>query len=280
MNLRRDDDLSLSNALVELAHLEAAEGLEEAGAVVGARAVLVLEHLLGDLAIELGGGVGEVGLDVDELLELVELAVHLEHGNLLTEEGVGSVEELDARVRAGQLAAAGDPRDGGALVEKVGGVKVLDTLLHDHAHAEDLALVVVGDELGGEHLDDDIGVLLLGVDELVEVGLARLDRSLDGLERVATLGHVALNLPGELNVIGDIEVNLEVEHLTDTLVREGVEALENENVGGFNLLGGVEHASDVVVDGLVHGLALLERLDLVVHEVCYGMGNAIQSANG
>lgn len=38
----------------------------------------VLEHLLGDLAVEFGGGVAEVALYVDELLQLVEGAVHLQ----------------------------------------------------------------------------------------------------------------------------------------------------------------------------------------------------------
>ena len=211
-----------------------------------------------------------MGLDVDELLELVELAVHLEDGDLLAKEGVGAVEELDARVRAGELAAAGDPRNGGALVEEVGGVEVLDTLLHDHANAEDLALVVVGDELGGEHLDHDVGILLLGVDELIEIGLARLDGSLDGLEGVTTLGHVTLDLPGELDVVGDVEVDLEIEHVADALVGEGVETLEDKDGGGLDLLGGVEHAGDVVVDGLVDRLALHESLGLLVHEVCRG----------
>jgi hypothetical protein len=47
------------------------------------------------------------------------------------------------RVGARELAAARDPADGGALVEQVRRVEVLHTLLHDHAHAQDLALDVV-----------------------------------------------------------------------------------------------------------------------------------------
>ena len=84
---------------------------------------------------------------------------------------------------------------------------------------------------------------------------------------MATLGHVTLDLPRELDVVGDVEVDLEVEHVANALVREGVEALEDEDVRGLDLLRGVEHAGDVVVDRLLDGLALLERLDLVVHEV-------------
>ena len=51
-----------------------------------------------------------------------------------------------------------------------------------------------------------------------------------------------------------------------------VETLEDKDVGGLDLLGGVEHAGDVVVDGLVDRLALHESLGLLVHEVCRGDG--------
>ena len=47
----------------------------------------VLEHLLGDLPVELGGGVAEVALNVDKLLQLVECAVHLQHGHLQRRNG-------------------------------------------------------------------------------------------------------------------------------------------------------------------------------------------------
>ena len=176
-----------------------------------------------------------------------------------------------------ELAAAGDPRNGGALVEEVGGVEVLDTLLHDHANAEDLALVVVGDELGGEHLDHDVGILLLGVDELIEIGLARLDGSLDGLEGVTTLGHVTLDLPGELDVVGDVEVDLEIEHVADALVGKGWRPSRIRMEGDSIFSAGVEHAGDVVVDGLVDRLALHESLGLLVHEVCRGRGGGLVS---
>merc|ERR1719171_2349073 len=58
-----DVDLLAREVLVHLADLERRERLEEAGAVVR-----------------------EVRLDVDELLEVVELAVHLEHAHLLAVE--------------------------------------------------------------------------------------------------------------------------------------------------------------------------------------------------
>uniref|UniRef100_A0A1J3DGT8 Uncharacterized protein n=2 Tax=Noccaea caerulescens TaxID=107243 RepID=A0A1J3DGT8_NOCCA len=171
--------LLLGDALVHLAHLQAHNGLEQAGAVVGAGEGGVLEHLLRDLAVELGRGVGQVALHVDELLQLVELAVHLQHRHLLAVVSVGAVEHLDAGEGAGQLAAAGDPGHGGALVKQVDRVEQLLAVLHDQAHAQDLALLLVGHQLGGQHLDDDVSLLLLGVNVGVEVGLACLNGLLD-----------------------------------------------------------------------------------------------------
>lgn len=89
-------------------------------------------------------------------LEVVELAIHLDYRDLVVIVRVWAVRELDAREGAGQLAAARDPRNGGALVEEVGRVEEVDTLLLDHARSEDLALIVVGDELGRQHLDHDV----------------------------------------------------------------------------------------------------------------------------
>lgn len=67
----------LGDALVHFANLEADNGLEEAGAVVGTRERRVFEHLLRDLTVELGRRRRQVRLDVDQLLQAVELAVHL-----------------------------------------------------------------------------------------------------------------------------------------------------------------------------------------------------------
>jgi hypothetical protein len=104
-------------------------------------------------------------------------------------------------------------------------------LLLDEAHAQDLALIVV-DQLRGQHLDDHVGVLLLGVDVGVKVGLAALDGLLDGVQAVAALRHVALDLPRKLDLVGDVEVDLEVDQLADALVEEGVEALDDQDLGG------------------------------------------------
>ena len=51
--------------LVEVSDLQADYGLEEAGPVVAAVEVGVLQHLLSDFAVELGGDVAEMALNVD-----------------------------------------------------------------------------------------------------------------------------------------------------------------------------------------------------------------------
>ena len=72
--------------------------------------------------------------------------------HLLAVVGVGAVEELDAGERAGELAAAGDPGDGGALIKQEGGLEEVDALLLNEAHAQHLALLLIRYELGRQHL--------------------------------------------------------------------------------------------------------------------------------
>ena len=62
---RLDLYLDARELLVELADLERRERLEESRAVVRAGAVAHLDHLLRELAVELGRRVREVALDVD-----------------------------------------------------------------------------------------------------------------------------------------------------------------------------------------------------------------------
>mmetsp|Transcript_4334 Transcript_4334/g.9805 ORF Transcript_4334/g.9805 Transcript_4334/m.9805 type:complete len:407 (+) Transcript_4334:94-1314(+) len=266
-NLRGNLHLLAHLELVELADLQAHERLEQSRSVVASGEVAVLQHLLRQLAVELARRVAEVRLEVDELLELVELSVELEHAHVLAVPRVRSVEHFEARVRARELASARDPRDGGALVEQVRGVEHLLALLLDHAHAQNLAVGISGDELRGEHLDDDVRELLLRVDVRVEVRLACLDGRLDGLQGVSTLRHVALDLPRELDLVGDVEVDGEVAEVAHALVHERVKSLDDEDLRRLDLLRRVHDTRDVVVDALVHALSLLERLDLLVHEV-------------
>ena len=78
-----------------------------------------------------------------ELLQIVELAVHLEHRHVVAQELVGAVGELDARVGAGQLLAARRPFNGRTFIKQVGGVEVRLALLLDELDLEDLALLLV-----------------------------------------------------------------------------------------------------------------------------------------
>jgi hypothetical protein len=62
----------------------------------------------------------------------------------------------------------------------------------------------------------------------------------------------------------NVQVDAEVDELVDTVIEEGVQALDDQDLRGLDGLRGVQQAGDVVVDGLVDRLALLECLDLRV----------------
>lgn len=74
------------------------------------------------------------------------------NAHLLAVVGVWSIEELNAGEGTCELAAARDPRNGGALVKKEAGVEELDALLLNEAHSQYLALLLIRDELGWQHL--------------------------------------------------------------------------------------------------------------------------------
>lgn len=84
--------------------------------------------------------------------------------------------------------------------------------------------------LSRSHLDDHVCVLLLWVDVGIEVGLAGLNGLLDAVQAVATLSHVTLDLPCELDLVRDIQVDLEVNQVAHTLVVEGVQALNHKDL--------------------------------------------------
>jgi hypothetical protein len=73
-------------------------------------------------------------------------------------------------------------------------------------------------------------VLLLWVDVGIEVGLAGLNGLLDAVQAVATLSHVTLDLPCELDLVRDVQVDLEVNQVAHTLVVEGVQALNHKDL--------------------------------------------------
>jgi hypothetical protein len=169
-------NLVAGEGLVDLANLEGADGLEETSAVVAAGLASIGEHLLGDLTEELRAGVGEHLLDVDHLVDLLELAVNANDLSVLASPLLGAVEELDSRGRGGKLLAVGNPLDAGVLVPQVSGLVALNVLELDHLDLE--GLLVSGVKVGGQNLDDNVGLVLLGIDVGIEVGLAGLDGSL------------------------------------------------------------------------------------------------------
>lgn len=84
---------------------------------------------------------------------------------------------------------------------------------------------------------------------------------------MSALHHVPLDLPRELDLVRDVQVDGEVQQVAHALVHEGVEPLDDDDGGGLDLLGLVQGPVDVVVDGLHHALAVLEVVELLVHEV-------------
>ena len=85
-------------------------------------------------------------------------------------------------------------------------------------------------------LQDDISMLLLGVDVGIEVRLAGVDGLLDALGRVAALLHVPLQLPGKLDIVTDVQVQLEVQQVPHALVKEGMKALHHQDLQSRSML--------------------------------------------
>jgi hypothetical protein len=251
--------------LVDVTDGECSKSLHKTGSVVASRSVGKCEHSLGKLSVELGLGVAQGGFNVNKLLEVVEGSVHLKSLAVLSEILLRSVGELDSGGRGRKLGGSRCPLDRGALVEEVCGGEVSYTLLLDASDLKGLLVLLV--EVGGENIDDHITKHLLGVNEGIEVGLSGLNGGHNGFKRVATLFHITLDLPVELDIGGDIEVEGEVKKFTDTGVVHGVKTLEDDNRSGLNGLRGVKSSIDVVVDGLTNGLSALEGLDLFVHEI-------------
>lgn len=251
--------------LVDVTNSEGSKGLHETSSVIASWGISKCKHGLGEFSVELGLGVAQGRLNIDKLLEVVEVSVHLNNLAVSSEVLFTSVGHLESRSRGRKLGWSWGPVDGGSLVEEVAWVEVSNTILLDASDTKSLLVFLV--KLGWEDLDDHVSILLLGVNVGIEVGLAGLDGSQDGLERVSTLFHVTLDLPVQLDLIGDVKVKGEVEKITNTIVVHGVKTFENDDGGWFDGLGGVKGSVDVVVDGLGNSLSVLQGLDLLVHEV-------------
>merc|ERR1719198_95488 len=93
--------------LVNVTDGEGSESLHQASSVVASRGVGEAEHGLRHLSVELGLGVAEGRLDVDELLKVVEVTVHLDDLAVLSEDGLGSGSELMPGAGEENLPSAG-----------------------------------------------------------------------------------------------------------------------------------------------------------------------------
>mmetsp|Transcript_92639 Transcript_92639/g.200267 ORF Transcript_92639/g.200267 Transcript_92639/m.200267 type:complete len:452 (-) Transcript_92639:14-1369(-) len=239
--------------LVDLTHLHGDHGLEQAGAVLRARAGLQLQHGLGELTLALGTETLHSLLDLRELglhVVHVDLAIHLDDGHIVALPVVIVHLQRGARLAARQaeVLLQGDRREG-------------TTLLLDQLHLQEGQALVRG--LVAQH---HVGVRLLHVHVGGEVRQALVDVLAHLLLSPAALLHVALHLPVELHLVHNVDVDAEVQLGAGLLVVDRVQALEDHHLVGLEELRGVLVARVVVVDRLVHGLLLLQRLDLGTHE--------------
>jgi hypothetical protein len=270
-NLSRNSLLGLrklgsSGLLVEkLTNSKGSQSLHQTSTVVGSGRIGKTEHSLCNLSIELRVAVSNVRFNVNKLLNVVKVSIHLENGNVSSKVLLLSVGQLDSGGGGRKLFGRGSPFDFRSLVKEVGGGEVRNSLLLDGTDLK--GLLVLGVEVGGEDLNNVVGVLLLGLDVGIEIGLTGLNGSHDRLKRVTTLLHITLDLPVELDIGRDIKVKGEVDEFADTVINEGVKSLNNDNGGGFNLLGSIKSSIDVVVDGLHDSLSLLKSLNVLVHKV-------------
>mmetsp|Transcript_7866 Transcript_7866/g.17122 ORF Transcript_7866/g.17122 Transcript_7866/m.17122 type:complete len:262 (+) Transcript_7866:293-1078(+) len=194
--------LGAGGELVVVSQLERGDGLEETRAIQGAGGVGAdLDQLRGELGGGLGASVGEELLDSHVVVDVGDLAVHLHHGAVVAHEVL---------LVGGDLQAARLGLDRGISHRNVGGG-------HHSACRGEALLAQLGDELDlevgaygflgddrGQHGDHDISRGHLGSHEGREVRLALLDVGLHLLAGPAALSHVSLDLPGELDLIGDV----------------------------------------------------------------------------
>ncbi len=145
---------------------------------------------------------------------------------------------------------------------------MLDTLLLNQPHPQDLVLFVgFGQQICGQHFNNDIGIALLHINKRFKVGPAGFNRAQHVFIGMAPLSHIALNFPGDFNFRTDIKVHTKVEEVTHTLVIHRVQPLDDDNVVRLNRFWRVDQARLVVVDRLHDAFARLERLNLLIHEI-------------
>mmetsp|Transcript_8833 Transcript_8833/g.12155 ORF Transcript_8833/g.12155 Transcript_8833/m.12155 type:complete len:223 (+) Transcript_8833:419-1087(+) len=155
------------------------------------------------------------------------------------------------------------------------------SLLFEHVDRADTVLIFLLDETSVEVLsflarcdiklgrldgNNDIGVSLLRLNELLKVRLAGFNGSNDVLLLVSALNHITFDLPSLLDRIGDINVEGEVKGFNHILVQHRVETLYNDDVVRVNGFNRVDSSSVMVVDWLLDSTSLLQSLQLVGHK--------------
>ncbi len=71
------------NPLIYIPYLKPSNCLKQPSAIVASREITMLQHLLSDFSIEPSGDVAEMTFHIYQLIELIKLAIHLQHRYLL-----------------------------------------------------------------------------------------------------------------------------------------------------------------------------------------------------
>jgi len=251
--------------LVERSDGKGGKCLHQASTVVRSGGIGKSKHGLGKLAVKLGVGVAESRLNVDKFLNVVKVSVHFNNLNVLAKVLVVVGSKLDTGGRAAKLVGSRSPLNLGSFVKQVARIEVLYTELLDALDLERLLVFLV--EIGWENLNDQVSILLLGINVGIEVRLAGFNGGHDGFERVTTLFHITLDLPVELDIRRDVEVESKVEKVSDTGVVHRVQTFKDDDRSGNNFLRFIKGSVNVIVDWLLDGFSVLEGLDLLKHEV-------------
>src|SRR5579883_3384828 len=194
----------------------------------------MVEQQFGQFTVVLRRCLAEMLLDVNDFLELVKLTNDLQHRDAMPVVNIGAVMHPNTGVGAGELASAGNPIDRRSLIKEICGLKAFDPIPLDHLDAKHLALFVIFDQLGRQHLNDHISKLFLGIDVGFEVWTTGINRRQNVLVGMSPLRHIALNLPGNLYLIANIEVNAEIKKATDTLIVERMQPFNHDDVIRLN----------------------------------------------
>ncbi len=121
--------------------------------------------------------------------------------------------------------------------------------------------------LDGGEAHDDVGVAPLRPDERLGLGLTLVEVGQHLRLGVAAVAGVTADLPPPADLLGRVEVDLDVEA---GLRQPGVERqqpLDDHELPGLDQLGPVEGAVGVAVDGLQDGLAHGKKLEVLLHDL-------------